>query len=433
MTLDFNSTQDGRYRLGRLVLGPVFAAFAHLLLKEAGENGVGQLAFVARDGDLLMRVTECLAAGTARYSAPECSYLYLSRISTALPGQVDFQQGALPEFFSIRAGGYTPRGFLTYFGLDPDKYLPHLARHGLAPETPINLPDELAPLVRDPDFLLIVAGDRQRQIELLGAYLRQERILDNPHCALVDIGWRGSISTSLAHAFRRDGLGPPEICFLLGYWNEFDAAPTGNRIQGVLTDQQRGRSILEGAAHYLAMPLEAISRAEHGTVLGYRRNSEGMVVPILSAALPQRCAEEQDHECREQIRHGILDFVKHDAVNYLASNRDSGRLRRDAQKRMIRLAFFPGMEEIRAVKHLAHTEGHVGSWHALMLDQDRPSPYKNPRRWLAGLASPWRGAYIAATGRFPASVLYFLSEAVLAAYPNCKRRLRSATLRLSRR
>jgi len=428
-----NPPQDSRYQFGRAVLGPIFSAFAHLLLTEASEMRVRHLAFVARDGEFLMRVVQHLATHHTIAGIPECAYIYLSRISTALPGQRDFSSDALAAFFEVHAGIATPRSFLAYFGLGADMYLSHLDRHGLTLETPTPSASMLAPLVRDPNFLQAVAADRKQQMELLAEYLRQERVIDNPHCALVDIGWRGSIPEALANVFKEHEVHLPALWFLLGHWNEFGTPATGGRksIRGLLTDQQRSRGILEGAAHYLAMLLEAISRADHGTVVGYCRESSGRVAPVLSEANSQRHAEKLNHEWREPIRRGILDFSVHDAAGFLGAYPAPHLLRRATQRRMLRIAFFPNPEEIRIAQHLVHTEGHTSSWGPLLLDAERPSPYRNPRKWLAGLASPWRGAYVAATGGIPASLLYFLSEIALSSRPASKRWLRTLALRVS--
>lgn len=435
MSAETDQTEIQRYRFGRHVLGPIFSAFAHLLIKDAKESRIGHLAFIARDGELLMSVTERLALSRGANNIPQLSYIYLSRMAVSLPGQCNFRTHALTEYFAVQAGAPTAQSFLAYFGLCEERYVRHLDRHGLTLESPTPSPTTLAPLMQDSEFLLAVSIDRSEQTALLEAYLRQLGMLKNTGWALVDIGWRGSILTSLTNAFSKHGGFSTAFCFLLGYWNEFAVSSSGNPspIRGLLTDQQRSRNILEGSAHYLALLLEAISRADHGTVSGYRRIADGSVVPILSAAVPQRAVEQMNHLWRAPMRKGILDFADHDAASFLDGFHDSNRLRRAVQKRMLRLAFFPTAEEIDAVKNLTHTEGHAILWSAALLEAERPSPYTSPRRWLSGLQSPWRGAYIATTGGFPASLMYFFSEVVMSVSPDFKRWLRNLALRISKR
>jgi len=400
---------NARYRLGHDVLGPVLAAFGRLLLDESKRDGITRLAFIARDGHLLREVTAALRIP----DAPALDYVHFSRVSTSLPGAMI----TLEEVTSIRAGTPTVGDLLSYYALGDAGF--DLAKHGLTRESPIA---ECRALLNDPSFLQQVRGARESQRELLAAYLHQQH-LDEPGTALVDLGWRGSIQHALGQAF-------PEMrplrCYNLAYWHELGCRPFPDGVMtGILSDCRKARTVVEGAAYYVSILLEAICRAPHGTVLGYRRDDDGRVTPILAGDSPQRRSELAGEQWREPIRQGILEFIARNAEH------DGGvppGLRRAAQRQLFRLAFFPTRDELEAVSGLAHTEGHVTAWSRPLIDEQRPSPLFAPRRWLGGLTSPWRSGYVMASGGRVLASLFVALESLLVAFPRLRDRLRKAAL-----
>lgn len=404
---------NARYALGHDVLGPVFAAFARLLLEQAKRDGVTRLAFIARDGHLLREVTAALDVP----DTPALDYVHFSRISTSLAGDML----SIEEVASIRAGALTITDLLAYYALDAASF--DLAKHGSHRGSSI---DECRLFLNDPSFLQQVRDARESQRRLLGDYLQQQR-LDDPRTALVDLGWRGSIQHALHQAF-------PETaalhCYNLAYWHDLGCRPFPEGVMtGILSDCRRARTVVEGAAYYVSILLEAVCRAPHGTVIGYRRDDDGIVAPVLAGDSLQRQTERAGEEWREPIRRGILDYVAKHAEEY----RDvRGTMRRAAQRRLFRLAFFPTRSELDAVSGLAHTEGHATDWSRPLIDDDRPSPLFSPRRWLGGLTSPWRSGYVMATGGMPLASLFVVMESLLVAFPALRRRLRRAALATAR-
>ena len=397
-----------RYRLGYDVLGPVFAAFARLLLDHAKRDGITRLAFIARDGHLLREVTAAIP------ETPHLDYVYFSRISTSLAKQT----ASIEEVTSIRAGTLTVADLLSYYALDASDF--DFAKYGLTRNSPIA---DGSVLLNDPSFL--TARESQRQ--LLLDYLRQHQLIDDPRTAFADLGWRGSIPHALGQAFPDMR---PLRCYNLAYWHELGCHPFPDGVMtGILSDCRKARTVIEGAAYYVSILLESICRAPHGTVLGYRREDDGTVTPLLAGDSPQRRTELAGEQWRKPIRQGILDFVAQNAERY----RDvTPGMRRDAQRLLFRLAFFPTRDELEAVSGLAHTEGHMTTWSRPLIDAERPSPIVSPRRWLGGLTSPWRSGYVMATGGRVLASLFVALESLLVAFPWLRKRLRKAALASAR-
>lgn len=414
------------YRLGRKTLAPIFAAFAALLLAESRRRRHEHLVFLARDGQFLLTVTERLATLSGR--SPPCTYTYvhLTRRSTALVAAGRLGADELAASTRVRAGGGTWASALSAYGIESDDAAHLLALIRAAGDERLPAHAEIARRISQTAWRNTV-GDlaRQRRDKLL-AYLQQTGLTDGSRTALVDIGWRATIQQHLARI--TNGRGPPGL--YLGLWEEGARVPVANGLDGIglLTDYRRGRTLREASAWYAAFLLEAICRADEGTTVDYRQ-TEGRVEPVLAGASRARSAERQTQEVVTRIRRGILDGL----TEWQPAGGDEQALRRRAQYRLLRLAFFPDASAIAVARHLVHTEGHTPDWSAVLVSTDPPNPLRAPRRWLAGLASPWRAGYVRASAGLPGAILFALAEASLIALPPSTRiRLQSLALRVAR-
>jgi hypothetical protein len=415
------------HRLGREVLGPAFATFAHLLLERAAQQGITRLAFVARDGDFLRDVTRIFADSSNTTSVPTLDYLYMSRASSMCLQYDSFQdalEGEANEIFGARHADVG--ALLRYVGLDPETLAPLLAAHQLATSTPASSLRTARDLFRQPALLEALDTWLADQRRLVEAYLHSSGLLNDSNAAMVDLGWRGSIPDALNRA-QRTSSAQILSTFYLGYWDDRRPFRTvTGEIEGIVGDIRRGRNVVEGSVFYIAYLLEAICRAPHGTVLRFHLDSGGVVKPVLATGTNHREIEIAGERWREPIREGIREFVSTNAARYRVMAPSSAR--RDAQRRLFRLAFFPTRAEIAAVEELSHTEGHAPSWSTPLLHAQRPSPYRSPRAWLSGLASPWRSGYVKATGGVPFALAYVVAESILLTFPRLRHGLRRTAL-----
>lgn len=402
---------DPAFRLGFSCFGPVLGTFCHLLIVEARRRGIDRLAFISRDGELLRDATARLLSATRRPGSPELQYVYFSRRSTALPAARSIGQEELRVALGIRAGGPMLDRLLGYFGI-PAEALPSDILAGLQTT---NVGNALA----NPRFLRVVEQQVRLQSLLLGDYLRQQELFNSESVALVDVGWRATIQFALNRAFARDPGFRALTGFYLGLWDEF--GPPQNRggpAIGLLGDRARGSNILESAPWHMAMVLEALCRASHGTVVGYRRDPDGTVSPVLAGQSGAREAERSSETLASRVRAGMLAYVDAYAKALPADPTIYPRLRRRTQRHLLRIAFFPREWEMEILSSLVHTESHAPEWHRTLIDRERARPWTAPRKWLAGLSSPWRGGYVAATGGRLSSLAYFCVESVLAVSPS---------------
>jgi FMN phosphatase YigB (HAD superfamily) len=418
---------DPALRLGFESLGPIFAAFCHLLLVTSRQHGFERLAFIARDGDLLRRATSRLALSAHCIDVFRFDYVFFSRRSTALPYLRKLDAETLRQILEIRADGPCFERLAAYLCLDINAVPDDISgRH-------YHERSDLEAVLGDPRLHEAVAAARDRQESVLKTYLQQEDLFRSENTALVDVGWRATIQTALNQTFAKypDFLPLPGI--YAGLWSESRPLPDpAASAWGLLGDARRDRSVLEGAVWQLAIVLEAVCRAPHGTVIGYQQDQAGCVHPVLSAVNASHEAERACAETVARIQEGILAYIDNYGASIGPALRVPRGLRQRGQWRAFRLACFPRRWEIQVLGDLVHTESHAEQWSVPLICMQKPSPLTSPRRWAAGLSSPWRAGYVAATGGPLLSLAFVLAEVTLYRFPGLRRQLQETARRWAR-
>lgn len=416
---------DPGFHLGYQSLGPIFAAFSHLLLAEARHRGFSRLAFIARDGEFLREATSRLAARARCLDVPNLEYVYFSRRSTALPYLRKLDAKALRQVRSIRADGPLLERLLAYFCLHVDMLPEELSRKVHEDSHDVDA------FLADARLNRIVDTDRVFQESMLEAYLRQENLFNTGETtALVDVGWRATIQTALNHTFDGHPGFKPIPGFYIGLWSESESLPSSVApVWGLLGDIRRGQNLLESACWQLAFVFEAVCRASHGTVIGYERGVEDRIHPILAGESMAREAERAHEGSVAQIREGILAYIDVWGESIGPFLAVPVGFRRRIQWRAFRLAFFPRSWELRVLADLVHTESHTEGWSVPLISKQRPSLLTSPRNWMVGLSSPWRSGYVAATGGPMLSLAFVLVEGFLTRFPRMRIRLQEIARR----
>ena len=420
---------DTPYHLGYNILGPAFVTTAELLLRRAEESAIDHLAFVARDAELLHQVVELRLARVPRTYVPQTRYIYLSRRACAAAGLERLRTDDVTDILAARA---TNRGLETVaagLNLDGEQLRRLTIDLGITGfDDAIHAPftnAHLQQLLSDPNFQTFFREQSFAQRAQLRHYLESQGLIGGTsNVGLVDIGWRGTTQTSLQRAFGGDPAFRLKRGFYMGLWDDGITRPPDDMFtkEGLLCDYRRGRTILEGAAWYLAFVLEAVSRAPHGTVIGYETLESGKVVPRLAPKSISRVAEESDEDRRVLVRTGILDYTKDSSSLIEPLAEDDEPARRTSQRRLARLAFMPNRNELATLGGLTHTEGVAERWQTPLVATSRPGAVFRSEYWLEGLASPWRAGFVRNAGGYPLAAAFMLAESLLLVLPTGVRR-----------
>ena len=178
------------------VAGPVLWAFVCWVLLTARREGLRRIWFTARDGQVMLRM--------ARRIAPrlgidiEMGYLYGGRQVVHLAALQRFDEASL-KWMTGGAGVVSTAALLERVGLVPADVQDALLRHGLPAQGAIGWGRARAvdALFRDPQVQAAVLAVAARRHEDMHGYFGACGLVDGEPCAIVDIGWRGSVLRSM--------------------------------------------------------------------------------------------------------------------------------------------------------------------------------------------------------------------------------------------
>ena len=299
------------WEVGAGVAGPLLTGFVLWILHHARSAGLTRLYFVARDGQILLRIAEILLA---RLGWPiECRYLMGSRQAWHLPALAEIDETAL-AWLVANAQSDPLGGVLARAELEPGQIAAALARHGLgrldrpAPAAQLRallLDAEVAPLIH--------ARAALRRHAALG-YLRQEKVLEGGAATIIDLGWHGRLQHSL-QKLADLGAGEAGGTQVSGFYFALRSRPDG-------VPPERMRTYLDAPQAVRRLNpvlLELFCAADHGTVRRYRQAPGGAYEAELATPLDRAVVEWG----LDALQGGILAFARECAAA-IELGRDAG-------------------------------------------------------------------------------------------------------------
>lgn len=273
------------------VAAPILIGYVLWLLHRARQEGVQRLYFLARDGQILAKIALAL---TQRLNwSFDVRYLFVSRRTTNLAATSAPTDEELGWIFRDRET-LSPRAMFAGMNIAwkelPASFIGELEFSGSNPDS---APTSSAGVAIIRSFLSGDAGsallaDRSASSRrIVNDYLRQELVLDDARCALIDLGGVGSQMRALHTLVTGEGA-PAPMMFLVGIdspkaagLQPGDADPAWLRsTECYLYDYRRGRGIpnLRGFGTCVQM----FCAADHGTTTGLERNGQ-RVEPMLES------------------------------------------------------------------------------------------------------------------------------------------------------
>jgi predicted HAD superfamily hydrolase len=340
------------YGMGRDYFGPSFCAFTLHLLDSVIRDEMDTVYFLARDGDIFIKLYDLLKNSIRRYQGlpvPPARYLYVSRRSTTLAACVDFGSREY-EIAFLNPDDCGPYTLLRKLGLAEEAFSDLIERYfpgkkdGLSKNAQTK--KRFLQLFEDADFLRRVETERKTAVDLLKRYLDQEDFWGiSKRNALVDIGWNATVQVNLTHAFAAE----PGFSTIQGYYygrdylalNDYTLSPKSRYGAGFAYDDIRSQPIA-----YLMPLFEYASCGPHGSTTGYRQTDSGRVEPVLDARY-------RHHPQQAAIQEGILAYAQEFAKSYDHFEPDVEALRDAAAGRLKQLALYPSREQIKALRSVA--------------------------------------------------------------------------------
>ena len=315
--------QSSPYDIGTFVetyakkyFGPIYASFIHKTIERCIQEQVDRVYFLSREGFLLgMIYNELVNEVYNSDRLEEAHYLYVSRLSTylaAMNGKI-----GLREIRSVadNVSMLTIKALLAPLKIDENTLVNISQKHGL---NDINeqLPDfymtwtPFINLINDRELLKIVKNKSDEYRTLLLDLLEQQGFFKSKKIALVDVGWGGQIQENI-YTVIKDRKDKPDIIglYMATNTNAHTRKTPDNWIEWILSD--KAHLSWQGLSAFdFVQSFEAIARAPHPTVIGYKRDLNGKIAPLFKSELElSRVAEAEDDIVLSTMQKGIMEYI----------------------------------------------------------------------------------------------------------------------------
>lgn len=309
---DTSRTEAATIEVFASVFGPLILAFAQWIMRSCEQEGIQDVYFLARDGQLPFRMCSSLAAEKGQ--TLRCHYIFASRQALHLPGCEtinDAESWLLENTPCLTLGIIADRACVPL-----DVVVAAAAPYSdLGPQDNIPPQDRgiLACVIRAPSFVEAFMNRVDSAFKPASAYYRTQGFATGRAIALVDVGWNGRLQSSLASLLQKSGCRPPRILGLyLSLSRRLGKAPQDD-LRGFLADPERAR--LASLFDEYRPVCEAALSADHPTTLRFEL-SAGVAHPVFGEPYPAQAQQ------RIALQHATINaFVD----NVIALGRAAGR------------------------------------------------------------------------------------------------------------
>jgi hypothetical protein len=187
------------FRAGYAAAGPMLLAYVQWVIREARAGRITKLCFVARDGYVLKEIYDRIRAAGVYRDLPPSAYLHLSRRASAVAALSSTDD--ILELLHLPFGTRRLSDLLEYrFGMTRERVPNEIVRAaGFRLAAPVSDTSDLGRLKKllealAPAILENAADERAALLRYLGD---QGVLDDGERCALVDIGYSGSIQRAV--------------------------------------------------------------------------------------------------------------------------------------------------------------------------------------------------------------------------------------------
>ena len=287
---------DPYEQIGYAVLGPLLYGFSCWLERMIPKDKT--IVFLAREGALLQKAFEIV-------SDRPSLFLHISRRAANLSKLAVVQNSDEVSQCNIPTIRRTPtvRELANHFGISNKDIKDLFKNSGMNEATVISSPKIEERVL---NVIWPVAKEKGiQQYALLQKYFEQLGLSNN--CALVDVGWHGTIQTLLSSSHYSIHGNEVNWCgYYLGAMEKVRHSSYYNDIKrGFLFEKGKRKSIEDGIRYSIPF-FELLFLSTSGSTVGYQMTTTGVVSPILG---------EPENNCKinriiESVQNSGLQFVK---------------------------------------------------------------------------------------------------------------------------
>ena len=420
------SDEQAWFDLGEAFGGLVVGTFIKWLSDRVRLHGIKKLYFCARDGYLLHRAWK--AAGFQEKLAVETHYLAVSRaalniakgVCASTPAHLEVELRNL--LISPMFKGKSLREILRAADLleIDDLVSDSISTFG-------SLDDCIDPGWGFPEFHRLLERHSASVYTKLKVrhencmqYLQQEGFLSDDRKAMVDMGWHGSMQTSLRTLIRNSGGKDELFGFYYGLWpkaqeNRYRAGLMDSCFASEFIQLQKQAEVHQGVAL-----LEQLHSAPHGSTSRYESQVDGSYAPIFTE---NSLESEQFERITTHFQNGVVQAIGHTFRSAPERMYDLADLTRDAAiSAMGALFISPTIAELDLLSRVGHCATYDHGSHEPIIQRSIPADYNEmcavllDSEWHFGQLKHWwriaNDAQRAFLRRFISEHLHYLDERV---------------------
>jgi predicted HAD superfamily hydrolase len=269
----------GVHDFGRDQAGPLLTLYVWWLLHDAQQRQLQRLYFLARDGQVLLAIAQCLQA---QGCAPQVQlhYLHGSRQAWFAASIVHWHEDEVFQILDEPHDRFSePHKLAKRMGFDNSEQLRTQWPGAIeACAFASNNKEVAQALVRQIPAATALAHTRKLR-RLVNQYLAQEGVFGAGMLGIVDLGWRGRLQLSLARILQNNDAATDRTAPALhGYYVALLNDLPGQSTSTLLTSRPGHAVEMPAPAHLFEMLCEA----DHGTTRGYSMLADGQVAPVFN-------------------------------------------------------------------------------------------------------------------------------------------------------
>jgi hypothetical protein len=272
------------------VFGPLLLAFVQWIMRTCSEQGIRDVYFLARDGQLPFRMCSRLVAESGQDL--RCHYIFASRQALHLPGCTTIDDA---ESWLLDNTPHLTLRMIAERASVPLEVIvaaaePHIT---VGPEN--NIPPKerqlLGLVIHGPSFVAEFMASVARTTEPASHYYLAQGLASKGDIALVDVGWNGRMQRSLGSLLEKSGNRPTRCLGLYLCLSKRISKAPGDDLRGFVADPERPELVafFDQYRHVF----EAALSADHPTTVGFEF-ADGVASPLFgkpySSAMQQRIA-----------------------------------------------------------------------------------------------------------------------------------------------
>ncbi len=292
------------YKIGSEFIGPMIFSYVNYVLDNCIEKDVKKVYFMARDGWLMYNCALKLQKQCSKYSALELEYLYVSRLSLRLPQYyVTDIATSIESIFSKESNNTLQRFFsrVKFTGEEICSVMEDInsSQTSLNKNLTENQMDTYKKLLASSKiFKKLLEEKSKKAYEEIRQYLNYVDMVSQDKLAIVDSGWVGSIQESLLLLLKSFGFSGQIVGYYFGMYQKRENTSESQ----YNTYYFSGDGDVLKKAYFNNNMFEILCSANHGMTIGYKKNDDNSVVPILADY--KYCAG------KDEVQKGAIDNIK---------------------------------------------------------------------------------------------------------------------------